>query len=555
LKDSSILAILAKWFSVFLTTQPKVYSRSLRQYCPVFIPKASSYMTTQADLTPTPRDLFYVSTADLTAKRPPPKLNLLASLVRNPLIKRLVGLAYFVVVLIVWQPLLSALGLQLSSATEAGLLAIVMCLPLVVITLADAIGDQRRTGVPFYRDIEFIRNTGEIILLFLIINAGATLFNNLQANLAQSGLVIDFGVIARQFGVELTEGPDVAAPLDFLNGVPVLGDAVAATPALRPNTVLRALMVGFVNTLRVSALALVATTFLGILVGVGLLSRNWLIRNVADAFTEIFRNTPLLVQLFFLYNGVIKLLPPRPREALELVPGAVYVSGRGIFYPGLVSADNANIVTVFVVIGIVVALLLWRWRVRVHEETGKAANVLLYILGAVLGFSAAGLIVATLTGGFPFSFDMPQRSNFNFTGGTNFSAEFLTLFLGLTLYTAAFIADIVRAGIQSVHKGQIEAARALGLNGGQTFNKVVLPQALRLAVPPLTNQYLNLVKNSSLGIAIGFVDLYNVGTIAYNQTGQAISMFAIMAVIYLAVSLLISFVMNLFNNTLRLRTR
>jgi general L-amino acid transport system permease protein len=555
LKDSSILAILAKWFSVFLTTQPKVYSRSLRQYCPVFIPKASSYMTTQADLTPTTRDLFYVSTADLTAKRPPPKLNLLASLVRNPLIKRLVGLAYFVVVLIVWQPLLSALGLQLSSATEAGLLAIVMCLPLVVITLADAIGDQRRTGVPFYRDIEFIRNTGEIILLFLIINAGATLFNNLQANLAQSGLVIDFGVIARQFGVELTEGPDVAAPLDFLNGVPVLGDAVAATPALRPNTVLRALMVGFVNTLRVSALALVATTFLGILVGVGLLSRNWLIRNVADAFTEIFRNTPLLVQLFFLYNGVIKLLPPRPREALELVPGAVYVSGRGIFYPGLVSADNANIVTVFVVIGIVVALLLWRWRVRVHEETGKAANVLLYILGAVLGFSAAGLIVATLTGGFPFSFDMPQRSNFNFTGGTNFSAEFLTLFLGLTLYTAAFIADIVRAGIQSVHKGQIEAARALGLNGGQTFNKVVLPQALRLAVPPLTNQYLNLVKNSSLGIAIGFVDLYNVGTIAYNQTGQAISMFAIMAVIYLAVSLLISFVMNLFNNTLRLRTR
>lgn len=511
-------------------------------------------MTAQADPS-TPSDLLYVSTADLTAKRAPPKLNLLASLVRNPIIKRLVGLVYFVVVLIVWQPLLSALGLRLGTATEAGLLAIVMCLPLVVITLADAIGDQRRTGVPFFRDIEFIRNTGEIILLFLIINAGATLFNNLQANLAQSGLVIDFGVVSRQFGVELTEGPDVAAPLDFLNGVPVLGDAVAATPALRPNTVLRALMVGFVNTLRVSVLALVATTFLGIVVGVGLLSRNWLIRNVADAFTEIFRNTPLLVQLFFLYNGVIKLLPPRPREALELVPGAVYVSGRGIFYPALVSADNANIVTVFLVVGIIVALLLWRWRVKVHEETGKAANVLLYILGAVLGFGVVGLIAATLTGGFPFSLDLPQASNFNFTGGTNFSAEFLTLFLGLTLYTAAFIADIVRAGIQSVHKGQIEASRALGLNGGQTFNKVVLPQALRLAVPPLTNQYLNLVKNSSLGIAIGFVDLYNVGTIAYNQTGQAISMFAIMAVIYLAVSLLISFIMNLFNNTLRLRTR
>lgn len=512
-------------------------------------------MTVQAEPSPTPSDLLYVSTADLAAKRAPPRLNLLAALVRNPIIKRLVGLAYFIVVLIVWQPLLTALGWQLSSTTEAALLALVMCLPLLIITLIDAIGDQRRSGVPFYRDIEFVRNMGELILLFLIINAGATLFNNLQANLAQSGLVIDFGVISRTFGVELTEGPDPAAPLDFLNGVPLIGDAVAATPALRPDTVLRALMVGFINTLRVSALALVATTLLGILVGVGLLSRNWLLRNVADAFTEIFRNTPLLVQLFFLYNGVIKLLPSRPREALELIPGSVYVSGRGIYYPALVSADNASIFNIFLIVGIIVALLLWRWRIRVHEETGMAANVLLYIVGAVVGFAAAGLLVATLAGGFPFSLDNPQVSNFNFTGGTNFSAEFLTLFLGLTLYTAAFIADIVRAGIQSVAKGQIEAAGALGLNGGQTFNKIVLPQALRLAVPPLTNQYLNLVKNSSVGIAIGFVDLYNVGTIAYNQTGQAISMFAIMALIYLTVSLLISFVMNLFNNTLKLRTR
>lgn len=511
---------------------------------------------------PTGGDIF-VTTADLNARRAAPKLSPLAALVANGAIKRSIGLIYFIVVVLLWEPLMAvfrkpellARGAWLSPLVESLLLAVVLCLPLIVIALAAGLRSQARTGTPFYRDTEFVRNAGEIILLFLILQASATLLSNLQSNLTQSGLVIDFNVISRHFGVELTEGPDPRAPLAFLSQVPVFGESLSQIPALQPETVLRALAVGFINTLRVSVLALIATTFLGILVGVGLLSRNWLLRNVANIYTEIFRNTPLLVQLFFLYNGVIKLLPPRPRDAVTIVPDAVYVSGRGFYYPALVSHDSASIFWIIFLIGVAIALALWRWRVHLHEQTGEAANALLYILASIIGFGALGLIVASLSGGFPFALDHPQVGNFNFTGGTSFSAEYLTLFLGLTLYTAAFIADIVRAGIQSVHKGQIEASRALGLNNGQTLNKIVLPQALRLAVPPLTNQYLNLVKNSSLGIAIGFLDLYNVGTIAYNQTGQAVAIFMLMALTYLIASLTIALVMNLFNSTLKLKTR
>ncbi|MDX2137197.1 MAG: ABC transporter permease subunit [Chloroflexota bacterium] len=499
----------------------------------------------------TSSDLTFVNRADLTARRPPPRLSPLAALLRDGGVKRLTGVIYFIALLLLWDPLLAALGIMLPVELDGILFTVAICAPLIAVTLLDGLRTQVRTGTPFYRDVAFLRNAGEIVLLFLIVQAGVILFGNLQTNLARSGLVIDFGVIGRTFGVEITEGPDPGIPLD----VPLIGAVLAEQPLFRPDTVLRALITGFANTVSVSSLSLIATTLLGLFIGVGLLSRNWLVRTVANVYTEIFRNTPLLVQLFFLYGGVIKALPPRPREAVELIPGAMYVSGRGFYYPALVSGDNSSIITVALLIGVVLALVLWRWRVSVHEQTGQPANVWQYILSAIAGCGLVGLLIASAQGGFPYSLNLPEVGNFNFSGGASLSAEYLTLFLGLTLYTAAFIADIVRAGIQSVHKGQIEAARALGLNNGQTLNKVVLPQALRLAVPPLTNQYLNLVKNSSLGIAIGFTDLYNVGTIAYNQTGQSVAMFAIMAVIYLTVSLTISFVMNLFNGTLALKTR
>ncbi|MBE0690904.1 MAG: ABC transporter permease subunit, partial [Anaerolineae bacterium] len=490
-------------------------------------------------------DDVFVTTDDLTARRDAPKLSPLAALVANGAVKRAIGLIYFLIVVLVWEPLMAVLGKPelvargewLTPWVESLILSLVFCLPLIVIAVAAGLRTQARTGSPFYRDADFVRDAGEIILLFLIFQASVTLLNNLQANLAQSGLVIDFNVIARRFGVELTEGPDPRAQLDFLASVPFFGESLAQATVFQPDTVLRALAVGFINTLRVSLLALVSTTFLGVFVGVGLLSRNWLMRNAATVFTEIFRNTPLLVQLFFLYNGVIKLLPPRPADAVTIIPNAIYVSGRGFYYPALLSNDTASIFWLIFFVGIAVAVILWRRRVHIHEQTGQPANALLYILGTLAGFGALGFGVASIAGSFPFALDFPAVGSFNFTGGASLSAEYLTLYLGLTLYTAAFIADIVRAGIQSVHEGQIEAARAVGLNSGQTLNKIILPQALRLAVPPLTNQYLNLVKNSSLGIAIGFLDLYNVGTIAYNQTGQAVAIFMLMALTYLLASL------------------
>ncbi len=505
-------------------------------------------------LRPSSGDLF-VTSANLDERRPAPKPSPLTMITSSRSVKRITGLIYFVIVIALWQPALTALALRPSVAVENLLLALVLCLPLIALTLIGGLRAQMRTQTPFYRDVEFVRNVGEIVLLFLIIQASATLLNNFQANIAQSGLVVDFNVISRQLGVELTEGPNPRAQLEFLANVPFFGESLAQMSALQPDTVLRALIVGFINTLRVSALALVATTLLGIFVGIGLLTPNWLVRNVSAAFTEVFRNTPLLVQLFFLYNGVIKLLPARPREAVTIVQDAVYVSGRGLYYPALLSNESSGLFWLVTAIGLAAALVVWRWRVRLNEQTGQPSRAFLYAAALLLAFGALGLLLASLSGGFPFALEYPQVGAFNFSGGASFSAEYLTLFLGLTLYTAAFIADIVRAGIQSVHKGQIEASRALGLNNGQTLSKVVLPQALRLAVPPLTNQYLNLVKNSSLGIAIGFLDLYNVGTIAYNQTGQAVAIFTLMAVTYLLASLTISLVMNLFNSTLKLKTR
>ena len=289
-----------------------------------------------------PGDVF-VTTANLDERRPAPKPSLLATITSSRSIRRIIGLIYFIIVIALWRPLVTALELRASVAVESLLLALVLCLPLIMLALVGGLRTQVRTGSPFYRDADFVRSAGEIVLLLLIIQAAATLLGNFQANISQSGLVIDFGVISRTPGVELTEGPDPRAQLDFLVNVPFFGESLAQMSALQPDSVLRALIVGFINTLRVSALALVATTILGIFVGVGLLTPNWLVRNVSAAFTEVFRNTPLLVQLFFLYNGVIKLLPARPREAVTLVPDAAYVSGRGLYYPALLSNDSSGL--------------------------------------------------------------------------------------------------------------------------------------------------------------------------------------------------------------------
>jgi general L-amino acid transport system permease protein len=391
-------------------------------------------------------------------------------------------------------------------------------------------GSAQHASIPFWRDIRFIQIFLQVAFLIIVVVAGYLLIHNLVVNLRDSQLAINFKILERPFGTQISEGQ-----MDFNPG---------------ESSNLRALMAGLQNTLRVVVVGLIGATLLGILVGVGRLSANLLVRSVSNAYIELFRNTPLLVQLYFIYRGLRITMPERVQDSYKL-PGPIYINRRAVNFPLIQGTGTANVFYLMLIIGVAIGIVLWVWRLRVQDRTGRPANTLRWFLPAVLIFGAAGWL---LSGG-PFSVNFPQLQRFNFQGGNRLSAEYITLTLGLILYTAAFIADIVRAGIQAVPYGQIEAARAQGFSGSQTLRLIVLPQALRLIIPPLGNQYLNLAKNSSLGIAIGFFDVYNVGNVISNQTGQSVAVFAVMMVIYLAMSLVISLLTNLVNYSMRLRSR
>jgi general L-amino acid transport system permease protein len=389
---------------------------------------------------------------------------------------------------------------------------------------------SRRAPVPFWRDTRFIQVFLQIVFLIVFIVASYTLIHNLVRNLEKSQLAINFHTFDRPFGTEISEGQK-----DF-------------DPAKTSNW--EALWIGFKNTLRVVTVGLAGATLLGILVGIGRLSTNFLVRRVAVTYIEIFRNTPLLVQLYFIYRGLRITVPENIRDSYKL-PGPIYLNRRAINFPLIQGTDTAEIFYVLLGIGFLLGVALWIWRLRVQDRTGQPANTLRWFLPVVTLFGAAGWLLAEG----PFRVEYPELSRFNFQGGDRLTAEYITLTLGLILYTAAFIADIVRAGIQAVPYGQIEAARAQGFTNSQMLRLIVLPQALRLIIPPLGNQYLNLAKNSSLGIAIGFFDVYNIGNVISNQTGQSVAIFAVMMAIYLTMSLAISLLTSIANYSMRLRSR
>lgn len=384
--------------------------------------------------------------------------------------------------------------------------------------------------VPFWRDIRVLQAVAQVVFLVAVVVFGYVLINNLVAGLRESQLAINFNILTRPFGTRISEGQ-----MDF-------------NPGSSSN--LQALLVGLRNTLRVVTVGLVGATVLGVFIGIARLSPNFLLRTVSISYIELFRNTPLLVQLYFIYRGMRLALPENLADSYRL-PGSIYINRRAINFPLVQGTETAPIFYGGVVLGLAVGIGLWIWRLRVQERTGQPARTLVWFLPAFLGLSALGWIAS----GGPFWVDYPQLGNFNFAGGDRLSAEYTALTIGLILYTAAFIADIVRAGIQSVPYGQIEAARAQGFSGSQTLRLIVLPQALRLIIPPLGNQYLNLAKNSSLGIAIGFFDVYNVANVIANQTGQAVAVFVVMMGIYLAISLAISAIMNGVNYMMRQRSR
>lgn len=335
----------------------------------------------------------------------------------------------------------------------------------------------------------------------------------------------------------------------FLNGRAGFDLSQALVPFSSDSTYGRAIYVGFLNTLLIAFVGIITASVLGFLVGIGRLSRNWIIQKICTTYVEIFRNIPPLLVIFFWYFGVLSVLP-NVRESIKL-PFSSFLNQRGLFFPAPVWGPGAGLIAAALAVGIVAALIIRRWATKRQMATGQQFPIGLTALGLIVGLPLLAFVVT----GFPLSFAYPVLGTFNLSGGQNVKPEFIALFLALSFYTASFIAEIVRAGILAVSKGQTEAASALGLRSGLTTRLVVIPQAMRIIIPPLTSQYLNLTKNSSLAVAIGYPDLVAVGGTVLNQTGQSIEIVAIWMVIYLGLSLGTSVLMNWFNAKMALVER
>jgi general L-amino acid transport system permease protein len=303
----------------------------------------------------------------------------------------------------------------------------------------------------------------------------------------------------------------------------------------------RAFWVGLCNTLVVAAVAIVLATLLGFTVGLARLSRNWLVARLAGGYVELIRNIPLLLQLLFCYNAVLKTLPELRHSAA--LPGGGIINNRGLFLPRGEFGAAFAFVVVALLAAIAAAVALRIWSQRRLERTGAPAQIIWPALGLIIGLPVGAFVLA----GSPLSFSYPHIGRFNVIGGIEILPEFAALLLALTVYTAAFIAEVVRAGVLSVQSGQIEAAQSLGLPSRLTLRLVVIPQAMRVIIPPLTSQYLNLIKNSSLAVAIGYPDLVQVfaGSVL-NITGQAVEVIAITIAVYLSISLVTSLLMNVY---------
>ncbi len=316
------------------------------------------------------------------------------------------------------------------------------------------------------------------------------------------------------------------------------------------DTHFRAGLVGILNTLLVAGCGIVLATIIGFILGVLRLSHNWVVNRLAYCYVEFVRNVPLLVHILLLHGLIVNTLPV-PKNALQLGDGW-FLTNRGFYVPKPEFEPAFWAVVVALAIGVAIAIGYRRYARRLQDETGEISPVGLVSLGAIVGLP----IIAYLVAGMPLHWSLPVHRGFNFQGGLVLRPEFTALWLALSLYTASYIGEIVRAGIESVSHGQTEAAHALGLRRGRTLRLVVIPQALRVIVPPLTSQYLNLTKNSSLAIAIGYMDIVaTIGGITLNQTGREMETMIIVLLLYLSFSLLISLFMNWYNKRIALVER
>jgi general L-amino acid transport system permease protein len=360
----------------------------------------------------------------------------------------------------------------------------------------------------------------QIVFVAALIWVGSEVTANVRANLQAQHITSGFGFLKN------TAGFDVSQSL-----IPYSGSASYS----------RVFLVGLLNTLLVSGIGIVFATAIGFIIALGRLSPNWLMSRLAGAYVEGLRNVPLLFQILFWYLAVLAALPG-PRQSISLL-GSFYLSNRGFFVPRPIAQAGLQPFGFAVLLAIVASIVLHHYARRQLFEMGRSITTWPYVILLLIGLP----LLCSLIFGPPVTFEIPELRGFNFAGGTRVIPEFVALTLALSTYTAAFIAEVVRAGILAVHRGQMEAGLSLGLSRGSVLRLIVVPQALRVILPPLTNQYLNLTKNSSLAVAIGYPDLVSVfaGT-TLSQTGQAIEIIAITMGVYLAISLVTSAIMSFY---------
>ena len=345
------------------------------------------------------------------------------------------------------------------------------------------------------------------------------------------------------------ERQSIATGFGFLNKESSFEIGESLIPYSAASTYGRALIVGALNTLKVAFIGIVITLILGAIVGVARLSTNWLVVKIASTYIEVMQNIPILLQLFFWYSLFYESFPS-PQQALNPISG-LFLCNRGVIFAVPESHPAHKYMLLALIVACIGVYLFRRWAKKLQDTTGRALPIFRISVSAIIGLP----LLAWLAFGAPMKMDVPELTGFNFSGGATLSPEFIALLLGLVLYTAAFVAEVIRAGIQSVGKGQREAAMSVALKPNQVLNLVILPQALRVILPPLTSQMLNLTKNSSLAVAIGFPDFVSVANTTINQTGQSIEGVALIMAVYLMFSLATSVFMNWYNKKVELVER
>lgn len=385
-------------------------------------------------------------------------------------------------------------------------------------------------------DTRYRSMTIQVITLALICVGIYWLVDNLLANLDNLGLEPDFGFLSSRAGYDIGQTL-IAYDNSMSHG--------------------RAALVGIVNTLLVAGLGCVTATIIGVIAGVLRLSKNWVVARLMAVYVEAFRNVPLLLWIVLIYAVMTESMP-QPRDFREggdaamLLGDSVAVTNRGIYIPGPVWGENSGILIAVFIASIIGAFAYRRYAKKLLFDTGR----LLPMVWPAIAIAIVPAIIAQFVLGRPVTLSYPELGGFNFSGGIQISNPLVALWFALSVYTGAFIAEIVRAGILAVSNGQSEAAFALGMQPNRTMSLVILPQAMRVIIPPLISQFLNLTKNSSLAIAVGYADVRaTLGGITLNQTGRALECMLLLGLFYLALSLIISFVMNLYNNSMKLKER